>query len=81
MARLSKSSSAFSRPDQVALIPGAGAALRDLRQMGFGLVVITNQSGIACGFLIGASSNAFTAVLKSCSNARESSWMGFTHGP
>lgn len=40
----------LSRPDQVTLIPGAGDALRALRQMGLGLVVITNQSGISRGF-------------------------------
>lgn len=40
----------LSEPEQVRLIPGVGAALRDLRQMGFGLVVITNQSGVGRGF-------------------------------
>jgi D-glycero-alpha-D-manno-heptose 1-phosphate guanylyltransferase len=40
----------LSQPDEVSLIPGAGAALRELRQMGFGLVVITNQSGVGRGF-------------------------------
>jgi D-glycero-D-manno-heptose 1,7-bisphosphate phosphatase len=40
----------LSEPEQIKLIPGIGVALRDLRQMGFGLVVITNQSGIGRGF-------------------------------
>ena len=36
----------LSDPKQIALIPGAGKALRDLCAMGFGLVVITNQSAV-----------------------------------
>jgi D-glycero-D-manno-heptose 1,7-bisphosphate phosphatase len=40
----------LSQPEQIRLIPGAGAALRELQQMGFGVVVITNQSGIGRGF-------------------------------
>jgi D-glycero-D-manno-heptose 1,7-bisphosphate phosphatase len=40
----------LSDPEQVKLIGGAGAALRELQRMGLGLVVITNQSGIGRGF-------------------------------
>jgi NDP-sugar pyrophosphorylase family protein len=40
----------LSGPDQVALLPGVGAALRELRGMGFGLVVTTHQSGVRRGF-------------------------------
>lgn len=37
-------------PKQIALIRGAGKALRDLSGMDFGLVVITNQSAVGRGF-------------------------------
>jgi histidinol-phosphate phosphatase family protein len=40
----------LSHPDQVELLPGAIAGLRQMRQMGLGLVVVTNQSGIGRGF-------------------------------
>lgn len=36
-------------PDGVALIPGVPEALRRLRELGYRLVVVTNQSGIARG--------------------------------
>lgn len=39
-----------SAPGQLALLPGAAAGLRALRELGLGLVVVTNQSGIARGF-------------------------------
>lgn len=38
-------------PDQLELIPGAAAALRRLKQLGFGIVVVSNQSGIGRGHL------------------------------
>lgn len=36
-------------PNQVALLPGAVAALQRFRDMGLGLVVVTNQSGVGRG--------------------------------
>ena len=38
-------------PEQVELLPGAAAALRELQQHGLALVVISNQSGVGRGFL------------------------------
>ncbi|TAN58341.1 MAG: HAD family hydrolase [Rhodospirillales bacterium] len=40
----------LSDPAGLELIPGAAEGLRLLRQLGFGLAVITNQSGIARGY-------------------------------
>jgi len=37
-------------PDQVELVSGAASGLRQLCEMGLGLVVVTNQSGIGRGF-------------------------------
>jgi D-glycero-D-manno-heptose 1,7-bisphosphate phosphatase len=39
----------LSDPGQLALLPGAAPGLRALRELGLGLVVVTNQSGIARG--------------------------------
>jgi len=41
----------LSRPEQVEILPGVGAALRALRVYGFKLVVVTNQSAVARGRL------------------------------
>lgn len=38
-------------PDQVTLIPNVAAGLRELRDLGLGLIVITNQSAVGRGFL------------------------------
>lgn len=40
----------LSDPEQVELLPGAAAAVRDLAAMGLGRVVVTNQSAVGRGF-------------------------------
>lgn len=53
----------ISDPDLVELYPGAGAALRKLNGLGFGLVVVTNQSGVAKGLITPAQLEAVHARL------------------
>jgi histidinol-phosphate phosphatase family protein len=40
-----------SRPEDFELLPGVGEGLRQLKAAGFKIIVVTNQSGIARGFL------------------------------
>lgn len=40
----------IAHPDQIELLPGAASGLRSLSQLGLGLVIVTNQSGIARGY-------------------------------
>ena len=41
----------IQRPDQVLLLPGAAEALIQLRKMGYFLIIVTNQSGVARGLI------------------------------
>ena len=41
----------LSDPAQVELLPGSAAGLRRMRDLGLGLIVITNQSAIGRGFI------------------------------
>ncbi len=36
----------LSKPEQVELLPNAAAGLKKMQDMGFGLIVVTNQSGV-----------------------------------
>ncbi len=40
----------LSEPHEVELIPGAAEGLRELRKIGLGLLVVTNQSGVGRGY-------------------------------
>ncbi len=55
----------LSDPEGVELIPGAGEALRRLQALGLGLAVVTNQSGIARGYLDRERLDAIHARLES----------------
>jgi D-glycero-D-manno-heptose 1,7-bisphosphate phosphatase len=47
----------LSSPDQVELLPGAAAGLKALRDLGLGLVVVTNQSAVGRGYFDAARLN------------------------
>ena len=40
----------LSDPELVELIPNAATALRTLRSLGFGIIIVTNQSGVGRGY-------------------------------
>jgi len=54
----------LTRPEQLQLIPGAARAIARLRRAGFKVVVITNQSGVARGYLTLKTLREVHALLK-----------------
>ena len=44
----------LASPHEVALLPNAAAGLRALSSLGFGLVIVTNQSGVGRGYFTAA---------------------------
>jgi D-glycero-D-manno-heptose 1,7-bisphosphate phosphatase len=68
-------------PAGVALLPGAGEGMRLLQAAGFGLVVITNQSGIGRGYFDEAALSAVHARLRDLLAAEHVSIDGIYHCP
>jgi D-glycero-D-manno-heptose 1,7-bisphosphate phosphatase len=54
----------LASPDQVALLPNAAAGLRTFSSLGFGLVIVTNQSGIGRGYFTTADADRVHLRLK-----------------
>jgi D-glycero-D-manno-heptose 1,7-bisphosphate phosphatase len=52
------------RPEDLRLLPGVMPALRRLQELGFVLVVVTNQSGIARGYFSEEQMHTFHALLR-----------------
>lgn len=40
----------LSKPSEIELLPGAVKGLRQLQRLGYGLIMVTNQSGVARGY-------------------------------
>src|SRR5262249_56145342 len=60
----------LSDPDGVELLPGAAEALRALRELGLGLVVVTARSGVGRGFFDAASLDEIHARMNALLVAR-----------
>lgn len=74
----------LARPEQLALLPGAAAALRQFQTLGLLRILVTNQSGIARGYFSTADLAAVHARLHDQLAAENSSLTGVyvcPHGP
>lgn len=71
----------LSDPDDMALIPGVAEGLRRLRDLGLGLVVVTNQAGIAYGYFDEARLDAIHDRLRALLAAEGVTLEGIYHCP
>lgn len=62
------------RPGQVRAVPGAGRFLRDLRALGYRVIVVTNQPGIAKGTLTPAQLKAVNKRLRELLSREGGDW-------
>ncbi|HMP74469.1 MAG TPA: HAD family hydrolase [Kiritimatiellia bacterium] len=69
------------RPEQVALMPHAGAFLRGARELGYRIVVVTNQPGIAKGTLTEAELEAVNGRLGELLEAEGAGWDDLLYCP
>jgi D-glycero-D-manno-heptose 1,7-bisphosphate phosphatase len=70
-----------SRPEDVALLPGAGEAIRRLNDAGVEVVVVTNQRGIARGLMSEVDYLAVTGALELALAGHGASWRAVYHCP
>ncbi|MBI3924264.1 MAG: HAD family hydrolase [Armatimonadetes bacterium] len=71
----------LSSPDGVELMPGAAVGLRRMRELGLGLVVITNQSGIGRGYFDTGQMEAIHDRMTSLLEAEGVQFDGIYHCP
>ena len=71
----------ITRPDELALLPGAADAVRRLNDAGIEVVVVTNQRGIARGIMSEADYDAVTEALAGQLATHGASWRAVLHCP
>jgi D-glycero-D-manno-heptose 1,7-bisphosphate phosphatase len=71
----------LSDPDDVQLIPGSAEAIRCLKDTGYRVFVVSNQSGVARGYFTEASVRRVTARLKKILADQGAKLDGYFHCP
>lgn len=69
------------KPDQVVLVPGAGAFLQGVRDLGYRIVIVTNQPGIAKGTLSVEDLNAVNDRLAALLERDGGAWDDLLYSP